>query len=229
MQAAPFKGLAMKTPEEFSFEPTDWPTYRRKVERWFKISEAKELADQEKISTVLYIMGEKADDIVATFRDKMTQELKLDGLLDLFDIYFKLKTNFVAARGKFWDRRQRSGESNEKFIREVYKLGELCNYEDKLPEQIRDQMCHGMSDRKMAAELRANSDLKLENVLQRMRCKQAMLRDVQEEQARNKEGLKAATQNSALLPEEFVDAIDKKPWHHKMLTNKSSGGPGNYR
>jgi hypothetical protein len=199
------------------------------VERWFKISEAKELADKEKIDTLLYIMGEKADDIVATFRDKVTQELKLDGLLDLFDLYFKPKTNFVAARGNFWDRRQRSGESNEECIREVYKLGELWNYEDKLPEQIRDQLCHGMTDRKMAAELRANSDLKLKNVLQRMRCKQAMLRDLQEEQARTKEALKAATQKSALLPEEFVDAIYKKPWHHKKSTNKSSRGPGNFR
>jgi hypothetical protein len=135
-------------------------------------------------------MGEKADDIVATFRDNVTQELKLDGLLDVFDLYFKPKTNFVAARGNFWDRRQRSGESNEEFIREVYKLGELCNYEDKLQEQTRDQLCHGMTDRKMAAELRANSDLKMENVLQLMRCKQAMLRDLQEEQARTKEALK---------------------------------------
>jgi hypothetical protein len=168
MQAAPFKGLAMKTPEEFSFEPTDWPTYRRKVERWFKISEAKELADQEKIDTLLYIMGEKA-----ISKDK--QFLK------------------QWERGNFWDRRQRSRESNEEFIREVYKLGELCNYEDKLPEEIRDQLCHGMTDRKMAAELRANSDLKMENVLQRMRCKQAMMRDLQEEQARTKEALKAAT------------------------------------
>jgi hypothetical protein len=56
MQAAPFKGLAMKTPEEFSFEPTDWPVYKRKVERWFKISEAKEPADQEKINTGLLYM-----------------------------------------------------------------------------------------------------------------------------------------------------------------------------
>jgi hypothetical protein len=58
----------------------------------------------------------------------------------------------VAARDNFWDRRKRSRESNEEFIREVYKLGELCNYEDKLHEQIRDQLCHGMTDRKMTAE-----------------------------------------------------------------------------
>jgi hypothetical protein len=44
-----------------------------------------------------------------------------------------------------------------------------------------------MMDRKMAAELRANSGLKLENVLQRMRCKQAMLRDLQKEQTKTKE------------------------------------------
>jgi hypothetical protein len=153
---------------------------------------AKELADQEKIDTLLYIMGDKAYEIVATSRDKETQELKLDGLLDLFDLYFKPKTNFVAAKGNFWDRRQRGGESNEEFIREVYKLGELCNYQDKLPEQIRDQLCHGMTDRKMAVEIGANSVLKLENVLQRLRCKQAILRDLQEEQARTKEALKAA-------------------------------------
>jgi hypothetical protein len=126
-------------------------------------------------------MVEKGNDFVATFRDKVTQELKLDGPLDLFDLYLKPKTTFVTARGNFWDRRQRSGESNEEFIREVYKLGELRKYEDKLHEQIRVQLCHGMMDRKMAADLRANSDLKQENVIQRMRCNQAMLRELQEE------------------------------------------------
>jgi hypothetical protein len=75
--------------------------------------------DQETIDTLLYIMGEKAEDIVATFRDMVTQELKIDGLLDIFDLYFKNKTNFLAAMGNFWERRQQSGESNEEFIREV--------------------------------------------------------------------------------------------------------------
>jgi hypothetical protein len=47
-----------------------------------------------------------------------------------------------------------------------------------------------MTDRKMAAELRANCQLKLEGVLKKLRCKEAVTKELQEERARVKETLK---------------------------------------
>jgi hypothetical protein len=96
----------------------------------------------------------------------------------------------VFARVKFWDRRQRDGESNEEFIRAIYKLGESCAYGDGLHQHIRDKLGNGMLDRKMAAELRSNSQLRLEDVLKKLRCKEAMSKDIQEEKNRVRETLR---------------------------------------
>jgi hypothetical protein len=85
----------------------------------------------------------------------------------MFDSYFQPQVNVVFAQGKFWDRRQQEGEDIEEFIRVIYKLGESCSYGQAMQEHIRDKLCHGISDRRLAAELRGNGQLTLNDVLTR--------------------------------------------------------------
>jgi hypothetical protein len=96
-----FRWIPLKAPEPFSFVPEEWPAYRKQIERWFRISEAKQLSDLDKRDTLLYTMGTKGDEIVTTFKDRVTDVLTFQEFLDLFDEYFQPQTNRVFARGKF--------------------------------------------------------------------------------------------------------------------------------
>jgi hypothetical protein len=42
-----FRGLPLKAPEPFTFVPEEWQAYRKQVKRWFRISEAKQLFEQD--------------------------------------------------------------------------------------------------------------------------------------------------------------------------------------
>jgi hypothetical protein len=68
--------IILKSPDQFSFVPEAWPTYRTKMVRWFRIFDAKYMSEADKMDTLLYTMGDKADKIMATFKDRVTEETK---------------------------------------------------------------------------------------------------------------------------------------------------------
>ncbi|KAF4528167.1 hypothetical protein B566_EDAN016430 [Ephemera danica] len=136
---------------------------------------------------------EQADQIVATFQSSLDQNnavTTFEQFLTHLDNYFNPRTNIVAQRAHFFDRRQRDGESNEEFIRAMFALVDKCNYGVLKDEQLRDKLCHGMQDRKLAADLRSNEQLTLEEVLKRMRSKEAALKDLKDEKERIRDTVK---------------------------------------
>jgi hypothetical protein len=97
---------------------------------------------------------EQADQIVATFQSSLDPHgitTTFDAFLTLLDNYFTPRTNIVAQRAQFFNRRQKDGESNEEFIWAMFALVDKCDYADLKDEQLRDKLCHGMRDRKLAA------------------------------------------------------------------------------
>ncbi|KAF4529674.1 hypothetical protein B566_EDAN010759 [Ephemera danica] len=72
----------------------------------------------------------------------------------------------------------------------MFALADKCNYGNIKDEQLRDKLCHGMRDRKLAADLRSNEELTLAEVLKRMRSKEAVLKDLQEEKDRVRDTVK---------------------------------------
>ncbi|KAF4514255.1 UNVERIFIED_CONTAM: hypothetical protein B566_EDAN019553 [Ephemera danica] len=226
----PFVGLALPPPEPFSFDPDDWPAYRTKVERWFEISVAHSMTARQKRQTLLYTMGSaQADQIVATFRDSVTETMTLPAFLDLFDTYFHPKTNFVAACGKFWDRRQQEGETNEEYIRIMHQLVDKCDYGALKDRMLRDKLCHGMFHRRMAADLRGNQNLNLQDVISAMRTKEALLNDLKQEKERALEQLKKVKAEASYPA---LDAVRKKQpprsrkqWKPQEQTANSQGQP----
>jgi ribosome biogenesis SPOUT family RNA methylase Rps3 len=71
-------------------------------------------------------------------------------------------------------------------------------------EQLRDKLCHGMRDRKLAAELRSNEQLTLEDILKKMRCKGGILKDLHEERERVRY---SAKQVSSEIKSGSLDAV----------------------
>jgi hypothetical protein len=193
------RSLTFHPPGAFSFDPNDWSACKRKFTKWFSLSEAKipaasRLSDLEKRDALIYMMGDdKADQIVATFQSSLDLNNQITTFEDFathLDNYFTTRTNIVAPRAQFFDRRQRDGESNEEIIRAMFSLAEKCNYGQLRDEQLRVKLCRRMRDRKLAADLRSDEQLTLADVLKRMRCKEAVLKDLQEEMDRVRDSVK---------------------------------------
>ncbi|KAF4531064.1 hypothetical protein B566_EDAN017137 [Ephemera danica] len=140
MAANILQNRTFQPPGPFSFVPTDWPAYRKKVTRWFIFSEAKlpasnRLSDLEKRDALIYMMGDdKAD--VATFQnllDLNNTVTTIEVFVVHLDKYFTPRTNIVALRAQFFGRRQKDGEANEEFIREMFTLVDKCGYGSETP------------------------------------------------------------------------------------------------
>jgi hypothetical protein len=174
-----------RKPGPFSFRACDWPAYKVEVEYYFLVSKVKLSSEQTKCNTLLYLMGAaKAVEITRTFSNRVTEETTLKELIASFEAYFKPQRNAIVERGIFWDRDQKAYESNVDYITVMYNLLELCEYGDYASEMLRDKLCHGMKDRRLAAELRDDNELTLDLVLKRMRSKDRLHLELREEKER---------------------------------------------
>ena len=60
--------LAITPPEQFKFScPHDWPKWIRRFDRFRETSELATKSEERQINTLIYSMGDKADDILASF------------------------------------------------------------------------------------------------------------------------------------------------------------------
>jgi hypothetical protein len=174
-----------RKPGPFSFRACDWPAYKVEVEYYFLVSKVKLSSERTKCDTLLYLMGAaKAVEITRTFSNRVTEKTTLKELIASFEAYFKPQRNAIVERGIFWDRDQKAYESNIDYITVMCNLLELCEYGDYASDMLRDKLCHGMKDRRLAAELRDDNELTLDLVLKRMRSKERLQVELREEKER---------------------------------------------
>ena len=76
---------------------------------------------------MLYIMGNKADDIFHSF--EISEDQKCNAFVKAkFDSYFIKRKNLIYKRAVFNRRKQEESESVETFITALYSLVEHCEY-----------------------------------------------------------------------------------------------------
>ena len=150
-----------------------WPKWERRFSRYRHASGLVNKSEREQVSTVLYAMGECADDILAT----MTLDEKkatYDELIDAFNEYFQVRKNIIADRAKFNKRKQQPGEPVEIFIQDLYKLVEDCKYGALKEELIRDNIVTGVLSDSLSDRLQSRPNLTLADAVQM--CRQAEAR-----------------------------------------------------
>ena len=130
-QTRAYSGTRLRAPEEFTFEATDWPVYRKRFQAYIRLTSCKLLPSSEQIDLLLYTMGARAHDVYDTFSGDVLETSTLEEVIKLFDNYFKPHVNATFERGRFMDRDQLQGKTNEEYIRVMVKLLEqpleLCN------------------------------------------------------------------------------------------------------
>ena len=161
-------------PPAFEFDqPHKFEAWFTRFERYLNVSRIANESDVMKRDTLMYCMGEKAEDILRTFALTAEQKKKYKDVSDGFTEYFANRCNIVFERAKFNSRVQGQNESVEDFINSLYMMAQHLQYGELRDELIRDRIIIGIKDKKLSEKLQMQSKLDLSSTV--LQCRQSSL------------------------------------------------------
>ena len=161
-------------PERFSFKPEEWSKWIRRFERFRLASELNKKDEESQVNTLIYSMGDEADDILQSFGMSEDDRKKYNAVKKKFEGHFIIKRNAIFERARFNMRVQTEGESVDNFITDLYTLAEFCDFSDLRDELIRDRIVVGIRDKALSERLQLEGDLTLENAVNLVRQKEVV-------------------------------------------------------
>ena len=162
-------------PETFKFKtPEDWPKWIRRFERFRCASGLDKKSQEIQVNTLVYSMGDEADDILTSFHLSSEDKAKYDVVKEKFEGYFVKRRNVIFERAKFNQRRQEPGEPVDSFITSLHCLAEHCGCGDLHNQMIRDRIVVGLQDISLSEKLQLDPDLTLEKAVTAARQKEAV-------------------------------------------------------
>ncbi len=184
----------VSSPERFDFSrPEEWPKWVRRFERFRYASGLSGKDEVNQIHTLVYSMGDEADDILSSFRLSDEDGKKYATVLAKFQEYFVKRKNVIFERAKFNRRKQEEGETVDKFIMDLYRLAEHCGYGALYSEMIRDRIVVGLCNSALSEKLQMDPELTLDKAVTL---------------ARQTESIK---QQQTLLRSDFQESRSEKP------------------
>ena len=162
--------VQISPPESFDVSnPSEWPRWIRRFERFRVASGLRDKGSEYQVNTLLYSMGDAADDILAVLPLPEANKKKYDAVKAAFEQHFVRKHNVIFERAQLNMRSQQEGESAEAYITVVHKLAEHCSYGLLKEELIRDRIVVGIQDRRLSEQLQMDSELTLAKTIQKVR------------------------------------------------------------
>ena len=166
----PTASYQVTPPEPFSFsKPEEWPKWSRRFERFRNASGLNDKPDPTQVNTLIYSMGDQADDILGSFGLSEEESSRYETVKAKFESYFVKKKNVIYERARFNMRVQEKGEAVDEFITALYKLAEHCGYGVLHDEMIRDRIVVGIKNAKLSEKLQLDSTLTLEKAITQVR------------------------------------------------------------
>ena len=98
-------------PERFNFSrPEEWTKWSRRFEQFRKASGLKEKPAEAQVNTLMYSMGDKADNILHSFPLSEEDKKRYDLVNMQFDTHFVKTRNVIFECAKFNMRKQEEGK-----------------------------------------------------------------------------------------------------------------------
>ena len=117
----------VQPPEQFNFtRQEEWPKWSRRFERFRKASGLGEKDEEAQVNTLIYTMGDEADDVLRSFGLSADDAKKYDTVKAKFDGHFVKRRNIIYERARFNQRVQEPDESVDSFITALHGLAEHC-------------------------------------------------------------------------------------------------------
>jgi len=120
--------LHIAPPPKFSFEPKDWPTWKKKWDHFYIIQKLDSESEEFRIHALVYSMGDRADEVLSSLNLSAADAKVYKKVIDGFDQHFVGKRNVVYERAMFGSRHQQDGETIEQFATTLHSLSEHCAY-----------------------------------------------------------------------------------------------------
>eukprot|EP00731_Ephydatia_muelleri_P004100 Em0002g276a len=169
------EGIQLKPPEQFDFKrPDGWNRWKRRFEQYRVASGLAESTEERQVCTLLYCLGEDAENVLSSTNIKAEERKKYDVVVQKFDAFFTVRRNVIFERARFNRRSQLDGESAEQYITTLYALAENCDYKNWKDEMIRDRLVVGIRDSVLSERMQMDPDLTLENAKKMVRQKEAV-------------------------------------------------------
>jgi hypothetical protein len=80
------------------------------------------LQEAKQVNTLLYCMGEEAEDILTSTNPTADEKAVYNSVLEKFDEFFKVRKNIIFERERFNRRNQLDGETAEQYINSPYYI-----------------------------------------------------------------------------------------------------------
>ena len=166
---------SLQPPQPFRFDtPDEWPKWRRRFEQ-FRVASGLSKEDEERqASTLLYCLGEEADDVLTSTNISTEDRKKYKQVLAKFDAHFKVRKNIIFERARFNRRMQEEEESVEQFITSLYSLADNCEYGNMKEELIRDRLVVGIKDVTLSERLQMDEALTIDKAKKSVRQREAV-------------------------------------------------------
>ena len=82
------------SPERFNFSrPEEWPRWIRRFERFRQASGLSDKSQESQVNTLIYAMGDEADDILSSLGLSEEQKLQYESVRQAFQNHFTAKSN----------------------------------------------------------------------------------------------------------------------------------------
>ena len=157
---------------QFSFKPNDWPKWITRFERFRIASELDKKLEETQVATLIYSMGDDADDIFSALPMTADERKKYDTVKSKLEGHFIIKRNVIFERAKFNLRFQKENESVDNFITDLFTLEQHCKYGTLHDEMVRDRIVVGLKDKTLSEKLLLEADLTLEKAINQARQKE---------------------------------------------------------
>ena len=213
-------------PEQFNFSrPEEWLKWARRFERFRKASGLDAKDKEAQINTLVYSMGDEADNILRSFKLSVEDAKKYDTVKVKFDQHFIKRRNVIYEWARFNQRRQEPGESVDTFITALYSLAEHCGYSELHDEMIRDRIVVGLRDAKLSEKLQLDSELTLEKAVTQVRQAEA----IKKQQPLVRGGSQSSGSHHTDTHLGVVSHKDRRsvPKHNKQRSDKQPDKKGN--
>lgn len=195
-------------PKAFSFRAEDWNRWAQRWERYRSAAGLAHRAEEDQVNLLIYTMGDKAEDILLSFKLSVEELKRYNTVMGKFKTHFGEKTNIIYERARFNQRRQDANENVDDFIADLFRLAETCNFGDLREELIRDRIVVGVRNTKLSEAMQLQADLTLEKAVTKAR---------QADEVKRQQGVIRGVDN-AMKNESEVDYVHRKGGNQQNKT-----------
>ncbi|XP_071575575.1 uncharacterized protein [Temnothorax nylanderi] len=166
-----------------TFDPatTDW---KRWLQRFTAAAKIFKVSDEQKVMYLLHFIGSTAFDVICNkLAPTDPYTVSFNTLVDSLTEFYALVPLEIAENFRFYQRKQRDGESIKDFVAALHKLSVHCNFGTYLKTALRNQFVFGLASHRAQSRLLEMKDLTFDKAVQVATAMELSEKDAQQLQS----------------------------------------------